>query len=155
MPATHPFAIKLENAIEHAKRVRDALLAAKNRAGEQEAEVDRSKKKKHPYRFVQLGAIAASGMERQADVSEGEAFNSKPDPKNADKILRYLKIRLAQEESRCAQMRAIANRDAGRTVSMPCPGVTAAREAIERYVASQFGRIGVGAHSGGGGGGGW
>ena len=29
MPATHPFAIKLERAIEHAKRVRDAMKKAR------------------------------------------------------------------------------------------------------------------------------
>jgi len=139
--ATHPFAIKLENAIEHAKRVRDALLAAKAKAGEQEKETDRPKKKPHPYRFVQLGAIAASGMERQADVRAGEgldSYNAKANEPNIDKTLRSLNIALAREESKCAQLRAIAKRDAGRDVQVLCPGVAAARDALRSYVERRY-----------------
>ena len=40
MPATHPFAIKLERAIEHAKRVRDAMKKAKEEGDKKSKESD-------------------------------------------------------------------------------------------------------------------
>ena len=38
--ATHPFAQKLEIALEHAKRVRDSLLAAKDAADKAHERID-------------------------------------------------------------------------------------------------------------------
>ena len=129
-------------------------LANKGSGGEKEA--DRPKRKPRPYRLVQLGALAASGMERQADVRAGEAldsYNAKANEQNIDKELRSLNFKLALEESECARKRAQANADAGREVQVPCPGVVAARDALRSYVERRYTNIGP--NSGGGGGGGW
>jgi len=129
---------------------------ANKKSGSKEKRAE-PKKKPRPYRLVQLGALAASGMERQADVRAGEAldsYNAKANEPNIDKELRSLNFKLALEEGECARKRAQANRDAGREVQVTCPGVVAARDALRSYVERRYPNIGP-ARSGGGGGGGF
>lgn len=165
--ASHPFAIKLERAVADAQRLLGELRRRKAE-GPQEGNAgdppgsyrDNLGRLRFPTRIFdrrQLGALAASAAERQAAVQAGEALHSfdrtisRP---NEDKALKALMLKLAQEESICARLRAIRNRDAGREVQTPCPGVTAARDALQAY----WDQRSVGpqnANSGGGGGGGF
>jgi hypothetical protein len=160
--ATHPFAIKLETAIDHARRMLEALRAAKKRGDEEDPRaqwwdwVDSSGRKRvftHLFGHVDLGGLAAGGMERQAFGESGFRYDSKANEKNIDKELRRLNLKLSLEESECARKRAQANADAGREVQVPCPGVVAARDALRRYVVRRYTNIGP--NSGGGGGGGF
>lgn len=166
--ATHPFAIKLERAIVHARSVLESLREAKRSGGERaDAEpwwdwVDSLGRKRVTTKIVgavRLGALVASGAERQATISPGEAlfsFDLAKGRKNQDKEFQALSDKLHQEEALCEQARQMANRDARTTVSMECPGLTAARKAMEAYVKKRpRGPRGAAANSGGGGGGGW
>ena len=165
--ASHPFAIKLERAVADAQRLLDELRRRKAE-GPQEGNADDPpgswRDALGRLRFVTrifdrrtLGALAAAGMERQADVQAGEAnasFDKTISRPGEDKVLKGLMLALARQEGLCAQLRAQRNRDAGREVQTPCPGVTAAREALMAYTD----RITTGpqsSNSGGGGGGGF
>lgn len=167
MTATHPFAIKLERAVFDAQRLLEELRRRKAE-GPQDGEAgdppgsyrDNLGRLRFPtviFDHRQLGALAAPGMERQAEVQAGEAlqsFDRTVAHPNEDKRLKALMVKLAQEESICARLRAIRNRDAGREVQTPCPGVTAARDALQAYWDNRP----VGpqrSNSGGGGGGGF
>lgn len=147
--------MKLERAVFDAQRLLDELRRRKAEGPPRKDKAE-PKGKPHPYRFVQLGALAASDMERQAEVQAGEAlqsFDRTVAHPNEDKRLKALMVKLAQEESICARLRALRNRDAGREVQTPCPGVTAARDALQAYWNNR--PVGPQGNSGGGGGGGW
>lgn len=165
--AVHPLAQKLEVAIEHALRALEALRKAKEAGADQPENqwwdwIDALGRKRVNTRIFghgQLGALAAAGMERQAEVQAGEANNSfgrVAGEMRVDKTMRALQIKLAQEEGKCARARALLIRDSGREVSYPCPGATAARQALADYMLRTYGDTQYGvANSGGGGGGGW
>ena len=165
--ATHPFAMKLERAVFDAQRLLDELRRrkaegpAEGNAGDPPGTwrdgLGRLRFLTRIFDRRQLGALAAPGMERQADVQAGEAlqsFDRTISRPNEDKQLKALMLALARQESLCAQLRAIRNREAGREVQTPCPGVTAARDALRAY--TDLHPVGPQrSNSGGGGGGGW
>ena len=152
---THPFAIKLAEALENAKRALEALLRSKKSA--EDAPVPGLPQKARRPRSVQLGALAASSMERQAIAEVGFQYDQSELNKGADQEMRRLQIRLAQEEGKCAQMRARAKQATGREISVACPGVKDALDALQRYMDRRYGKTGSSprGNSGGGGGGGW
>ncbi len=162
--AVHPFAQKLEIAIEHAKRIRDALKVAKA-AGEAAPEGEEESKFK-PYAVTRW--VPGSGsMETQAFVEPGGGLgsSSKADAMKKDRSLKALMDKYARELAKCAEARRRAQAGGsttlddgsivaaiGRGVSIPCPAATAAAKAISAYIAAHYGGSG---RSGGGGGGGW
>lgn len=103
--ATHPFAMKLEDAIEKAKRLRDALRAAKSVAEDEPAKKD--KKKLSVIRLtgaiVDLGAFGVGGNPLQ--VTPGGAtkiYDLEPTP-----ALSRLLQRLSRAKADCAQSQNI------------------------------------------------
>lgn len=153
--STHPFAIRLDAIIAKLRDILENLKRAKKSADDAgDRPVPGLPHKPRRPRHVQLGGIAASGMERQAVAESGFQYDRQTLEKNADPEMRRLQNALTKEESKCAQMRARANISAGREVQTPCPGVTAARDALQRYMTRRFGNVGP-SPRGGGGGGGW
>jgi hypothetical protein len=138
---THPFAIKLAEAVKQAKRALEGLRRSKKSA--EDAPVPGLPRKVRRSRHVQLGALAASGMERQAVAEAGFLYDKGELEKGADQEMRRLQIALAKEEGKCAQMRARAKAATGREVSVACPGVTAALDALQRYMDNKHGGTGA------------
>ena len=140
--ATHPFAIKLEEAIEKAKRLRDKLREAKKSTDDDQDE-PRDTVNTRIFGHVNLGLIGLGG---QALVEPGEAtklYVTEPSPAMA-----RLLQKLANAERDCSRMRATAPIPAqwftlanGKKSwfaggpgkpdgSIPCPGVTAIQKQI-------------------------
>lgn len=180
--ATHPLAIKLEEAIEHAKKVRDGLLATKEHGDNPENKpwwdwVDSLGRKRVTTRIFgrqNLGAIAAGDQSRLAAVEPGEAnasLSKKALRMKADPHMAALQDRYAREFAKCAEDRqratangsvtledgSVAPAEGKKGVSIPCPKANAALKELEAYMASTYGDFGPSAksNSGGGGGGGW
>lgn len=169
--ATHPFARKLEDALAHAKRLRDSLLSAKEKAAESDEKPERVIPLTRIFARRQLGEIA-TGMPNVI-VEPGEA-NASLDKKsldmNKDARLKALNEAYAKALAKCEQARQDA-RGSGRRqledgtyaptnrpeVSLPCPAAAALAKQISAYISQRYGRVGPkpAANSGGGGGGGW
>lgn len=158
MPATHPFAIKLERAIEHAKRVRDAMKKAKEEGDKKSKESDEPERRG-----------GGGGDSGGRNAIPGRKKDPPKDPEFARLKAAYDKAR-----SRCNAALARANEAYYRCLASPngspercrplsrgveCPDVERRWQALSEYVAQQAGgRIGPGAddpNSGGGGGGGF
>lgn len=156
MPATHPFAIKLERAIENAKRVRDAMKKAKDSAEKKGTDSG------EPRRG---GGGGGDGEGRKALPGR-----RKPPPKDPQ----FAKLKEVYDKARaaCNAKLARANEAYYRCLASPfgspesckplsrgveCPDVERAWNALQEYIAAQAGgTIGPAAgNSGGGGGGGF
>lgn len=155
MPATHPFAIKLEQAILDATRLRDSLRDAKKKA-------DDAKKDPVPRNG---GGGGGDGGGRKALPGK------RPDPPKDPQYAR-LKAAYDKARSRCNERYLKANAAYHRCLASPngsaescrglhvgvaCPEVAQAWEALSAYVVAQAGgSIGPSqSNSGGGGGGGF
>lgn len=153
---THPFAIKLAEVLANAKRALEGLRRSKKSA--EDAPVPGLPGKVRRSRHVQLGALAASSMERQAIAEQGFQYDKDELEKGADQEMRRLQVKLAQEEGKCAQMRARAKAEGGKEDSVACPGVIDAIRALRKYMGEKYGDVGPGSRGTdrrGGGGGGW
>lgn len=154
--ATHPFAIKLERALLDAMRLRDSLRDAKKKA-------DDAGKDKPPPRNG--GGGGGGGTGRQA--LPGRRPDPPKDPQYARLKAAYDKARSQCNERyrkanesyhRClASPNGSAESCRGLHVSVACPEVAQAWEALSSYVVAQAGgSIGpTQSNSGGGGGGGF
>ncbi len=178
--ATHPFAIKLERAILHAERMRDALIAAKSAAKDADKPegqwwdwIDSAGRKRIITRIFgrrDLGPLVGGSMERVGFAEPGEAakpVDKKALARDADQELARLNVLYAEALSDCAREREVATANGSQiledgskvaaarkeNVQIPCPGAKRYADAIAAYVSRQSG--GKRITTGGGGGGGW
>ena len=176
--ATHPFAVKIEKALLHAKRLRDELLARKTTKTGDSLDADppgtwrdslgRLRIVTRIFGFRKLGNLASN--DPGAIVEPGEATASRSNRAwllKRDPTFARLQDNLAREAEKCAHARNIASGPGGtkqledgtfvpirrKAVSLECPGYTAARKAMEDYYR-KMGDFGP-ANSGGGSGGGF
>lgn len=169
--ATHPFAIKLEAAIAHAKKLRDELLNAKANADDAGEKADKPMRVTRIFARRQLGEIATGSPNVVVEPGEANAsLDKKSLDMNKDARLKALNEAYAKALAKCEQARQDA-RGSGRRqledgtyaptnrpeVSLPCPAAAALAKQISAYISQRYGRVGPkpAANSGGGGGGGW
>lgn len=170
--ATHPFAQKLEIALEHAKRLRDSLLKSKDKAADAGENVGKPMRVTRIFGRRQLGELATG--QPNVVVEPGEA-NASQDKKSLDMAkdqrLRALNEAYAKALAACEQARQAARGPGGTRqlsdgtfapirrpeVSVPCPQAAAIAKQISAYISQRYGRVGPKpvANSGGGGGGGF
>lgn len=165
--AVHPFAQKLEIAVEHAMRALAALLATKDATDAEKPEnqwwdwidaLGRKRVNTKLFGHRDLGALASN--EQRVDITPGEAlfsYDRKAAAKRGQTEIQKLLVKLAHAEADCARQRAIMRRDTGRDVSLSCPDVVALRKKLEQLLleAAERATASLAANSGGGGGGGW
>ena len=170
--ATHPFAIKLEAAIAHAKKLRDELLNAKATAWARSLrKADKPMRVTRIFAHRQLGEIATGSPNVVVEPGEANAsLDKKSMDMNKDARLKALNEAYAKALAKCERARQDA-RGSGRRqledgtyaptnrpeVSLPCPAAAALAKQISAYISQRYGRVGPKpvANSGGGGGGGW
>lgn len=180
--AVHPFAQKLEIALEHAKRLRDELLARRDTEtgdslpddppGTWRDSLGRLRYITHIFGFRQLGALARDTPAVKVEPGEANAsLDRKSMDMQKDKRLQALNKAYAKALAACEQARQAARGPGGTRqlsdgtfapirrpeVSVPCPQAAAIAKQISAYISQRYGRVGPKpvANSGGGGGGGF
>lgn len=147
--ATHPFAIKLENAIEKAKRIRDAMKRSKEAPVSTEPMNPNLAGSTNTGEVINLGEYGIGGEQRVDPGGATKLYSAVPTPGMA-----RLLQQLATEERKCAERQRIVQtrgeyRDvggkqvwfAGRASvvgRVPCPGVTRIRNLIRNFKGERY-----------------
>ena len=150
--ATHPFAIKLEEAIEKAKRARDAMKRSKAVADDEEPGGKKLRTSRLSGRVVSLGLIGLGGGPTVSDGGATHIYDMKPSPALA-KLLQDL----ADETRKCNDSQTKVRSEGRFEVvgdkrvwmkgstsvvgNAPCPGVRQVQKAIKRLIESGGGYI--------------